>query len=123
MQYRKWAYEDILAVAALEKECFRDPWSYRMLADSFFSDSTITVLAEEDGKVLGYGFLIAPGEDADLANIAVGTEYRRRGIAQLLLIGRVHRIAEVFAGDRERVARVREHQNVVRVFFVPENRP
>lgn len=85
MQYRKWAYEDILAVAALEKECFRDPWSYRMLADTFFSDSTITVLAEEDGKVLGYGFLIAPGEDADLANIAVGTEYRRRGIAQGIL--------------------------------------
>ena len=32
MQYRKWAYEDILAVAALEKECFSDPWTFRMLA-------------------------------------------------------------------------------------------
>ena len=39
------------------------------------------VLAE----VLGYGFLVAPGEDADLANIAVGKEYRRRGIAHGIL--------------------------------------
>ena len=25
--YRKWAYEDILAIAELEKKCFSDPWS------------------------------------------------------------------------------------------------
>ena len=41
--YRKWAYEDIIAVAALEKKCFSDPWSFSMLADTFFNENAITV--------------------------------------------------------------------------------
>lgn len=85
MTYRKWAYEDILQIAELEKECFSDPWTYRMLADSFFNESVRTVAAEEDGRIVGYGFITAAGEDADLANIAVREAYRRKGIAGKIL--------------------------------------
>ena len=82
---RKWVYEDILAISELEKRCFSDPWSFSMLADTFFSENTITVAAEADGKLVGYAFLVAAGEEADLANIAVDDSYRRRGIAAKLL--------------------------------------
>ena len=51
--YRKWAYEDIIAVAALEKKCFSDPWSFSMLADTFFNENAITVAAEQGGKLIG----------------------------------------------------------------------
>ena len=83
--YRKWAYEDILAVAELEKKCFSDPWSYSMLADTFFSDNVITAAAEAEGKIVGYGFIASAGEDADLANVAVDEGFRRRGIAAGIL--------------------------------------
>lgn len=60
--YRKWAYEDILAIAELEKKCFSDPWSFSMLADTFFNDNVITAAAEENGKIVGYGFVVSAGE-------------------------------------------------------------
>lgn len=82
---RKWAYEDIIAIAALEKECFSDPWTYRMLADTFFNENAITVAAEADGKLVGYGFVVTAGEDADLANVAVAPAHRRKGVAAAVL--------------------------------------
>ena len=85
MNYREWTFQDILKIAALEKECFSDPWTFRMLADTFFSENTVAIAAEEDGKVIGYAFAVLAGEDADLANIAVDPAYRRRGAAQALL--------------------------------------
>ena len=85
MIYRKWVYEDIFRITQLEKECFSDPWTFRMLADTFFSENTVAIAAEEDGKVIGYAFAVLAGEDADLANIAVDPAYRRRGAAQALL--------------------------------------
>ena len=27
---RPWAYEDIFKIAELEKQCFRDPWNFRI---------------------------------------------------------------------------------------------
>lgn len=46
MTYRKWTYMDILKISEIEKECFQDPWSFQMLADSFSSDNFFGVCAE-----------------------------------------------------------------------------
>ena len=85
MEYRSWVYEDIFSVAELEKRCFSDPWSFQMLADTFFGANTLTVAAVEGGKTVGYAFAVAAGEEADLANIAVDPAARRRGTARALL--------------------------------------
>lgn len=82
---RPWAYEDILPIAGLEKECFPDPWNFRMLADAFFSENTLTVAAEENGALIGYAFAVLAGEEADVANVAVAQACRRRGVAAALL--------------------------------------
>ena len=85
MNYRKWRYEDIFRIAQLERECFSDPWSFQMLADTFFGENTLTAAAEEDGVLVGYAFAVCAGEEADLANIAVAKERRGKGVAKGLL--------------------------------------
>ena len=85
MEYRKWRDEDVFQIAALEKECFSDPWSFQMLADTFFSEHTLSVAAAENGKIAGYAFAVLAEEEADLANIAVTKSFRHRGIAKELL--------------------------------------
>lgn len=85
MDIRPWTYEDIYSIAELEKQCFSDPWSFQMLADSFFGENTLTAVAERDGKVEGYAFLVGVQGEADLANIAVSPSFRRRGAANALL--------------------------------------
>ena len=56
-----------------------------MLADTFFSEHTLSVAAAEDGKIAGYAFAVLAEEEADLANIAVTKSFRHRGIAKELL--------------------------------------
>ena len=82
---RAWKYEDVAAVAELEKECFRDPWSYQMLAETFMNGRFESVLCEENGEVAGYGGAIFGVEAADIANIAVRESYRGKGIGKKLV--------------------------------------
>ena len=56
MKVRKWEYKDILRISQIETECFpNEPWSFKMLASSFDTDSFHGVLAEDGGEIIGYG--------------------------------------------------------------------
>ena len=95
MELRKWKYEDIMEIAALEKQCFSDPWSFRMLADTFFGENVITVAAEEAGHIAGYAFAVLAGEEGDIANVAVAPAARRRGLARQMLASLEKRAASL----------------------------
>ena len=86
MNLRRWKYEDILRISELEKECFpQEPWSYRMLADSFENENFIGVLCDDGGEIAGYGGLTLGYDTADIDNIAVAESYRGGGIGGAVL--------------------------------------
>ena len=100
MEFRNWKYEDVLKISELEKECFKEPWTYRMVADAFSSDLFVGILAEYGGEIVGYVCGTVLFENAELDNIAVAEAYRGQGIAKEL-IRRFH--AQVKAKEGERV--------------------
>ena len=72
-------------VAELEKLCFSAPWSANSIAHELTTDYSFWLVAEDDGTVVGYiGSQIAFPE-ADVMNVAVRPEYRRRGVGQILV--------------------------------------
>ena len=72
-------------VAELEKLCFSAPWSANSIAHELTTDYSFWLVAENDGTVVGYiGSQIAFPE-ADVMNVAVRPEYRRRGVGQILV--------------------------------------
>ena len=85
MKYRNWTYKDILKISELEKACFSDPWNYRMFADAFSSKLFHGVLAEENGEVVGYACQTVLFENAEVDNVAVAENSRRRGMGKTLL--------------------------------------
>ena len=85
MIYRKWTFQDILRISELEKECFSEPWSYRMFADAFSSRLFYGVLAEDGGELAGYACETVLFENAEIDNIAVAKGYRRQGVGAALL--------------------------------------
>ncbi len=85
MQIRAWRKEDVEQIAQMEQRCFSDPWSKEMLADCLRYPYYRCFLAEEGGQVCGYCVLIALFEDGEVANIAVDTPFRGRGIARRLM--------------------------------------
>ena len=101
MKIRPWTIDDLDGIAALEAECFSDPWSRRMLAESFLSDRFYGVAMEEEGAVVGYGGVQIGVDEAEIELIAVSEMYRRCGrgreiLESLLAIAKARGARRVF---------------------------
>ena len=73
-------------VAALERACFSDPWSERLLEEELYNELISLVVAQgEDGTVLGYAGVLVVVDEGYITNVAVRPESRRQGVASQLL--------------------------------------
>lgn len=83
---RRMNRDDVAAVHELEKKCFEDPWSLR----SFFKEvenrefSYPCVLCDGE-RLIGYAVAWFYAGELHISNIAIAREYRRMGLARMLL--------------------------------------
>ena len=76
----------VAQIAQLEKRCFSDPWSENSIRSELTGRLSLWVVALDGDTVAGYiGSQSVLGE-SDMMNVAVAPEYRRRGIAQALIL-------------------------------------
>ncbi len=96
VRVRRATAGDLAAVAAIERQCFADPWTEQGFASSLALPQARFLLAEEvarssapgepGGAVLvGYVVALVVGDEAEVADLAVAPSARRRGIAGMLL--------------------------------------
>ena len=64
-------------VAALEKECFIDPWSQRSVASELDNPLALWLVWDVGSQTVL--------DETDMMNVAVSAQARRRGIAQALV--------------------------------------
>jgi ribosomal-protein-alanine N-acetyltransferase len=76
---------DLDEVMAIERTSFRHPWSSRFFLEEMQVACARSVLAEVNGKIIGYVLFWLLPEEVDIHNIAVQTEFRRQGIGHVLL--------------------------------------
>lgn len=75
----------ILEIAALERQCFSDPWSEKSIASELENPLSLWLVAVEQDRVLGYvGSQTVLGE-TDMMNLAVAPQARRQGIGRALV--------------------------------------
>ncbi len=87
MNVRRMTEEDIVTAASLEKACFSRPWSENTLRESFLDPHYVFFAAEdEDGTMVGYTGMIVVLDEADVANVAVFPECRRKGAGNALVL-------------------------------------
>ncbi|MCM1289158.1 MAG: ribosomal protein S18-alanine N-acetyltransferase [Corallococcus sp.] len=79
--------QNIIALSGLEKVCFgRDAWNIAALRGEFCNDySHFFAEYGDDGKIVGYICVRILCGEAQVCNIAVLPEYRRKGIATRLI--------------------------------------
>ena len=88
MDYRvtPMAWEHLDQVAAIERLCFPDPWSRRLLEELLAHEGAVSLAAVgADGVVLGYVSAQTVLDEGYINNVAVRPENRRQGIASRLL--------------------------------------
>ena len=78
-------HHHVMQVAALEKQCFSDPWSENSVASELNNPLSLWLVAVDDENLAGYVGSQTVMDETDMMNIAVDEGYRRQGIAQLLV--------------------------------------
>ena len=77
--------DHVTQVAELEKLCFSDPWSERSVASEVHNQLALWLVALDGNRVAGYVGSQTVIDESDMMNIAVHPDYRRQGIARLLV--------------------------------------
>ena len=76
---------DMDEIMLIERSSYRFPWSQGFFLQELQVACARSILAEVDGKIVGYVlFWLLPGT-IDIHNLATHVDFRRRGIARLLL--------------------------------------
>ena len=92
MTFTEMKAEHVPQVAQLEKMCFADPWSEMSIESELRSIWSYWLVAVENDQVVGYIGSQTSIDETDVMNVAVHPDWRRRGIAQMLID---HLIAEL----------------------------
>ncbi len=85
MEIVKMTADHVQQVARLEQHCFSAPWSENAITGELTNSLSCWLVAVEGDTVCGYVGSQAVLGEADMMNIAVDPEYRRQGIARLLV--------------------------------------
>ena len=75
----------VRAVARIERRVFPDPWSESLVRAELDNALSRWFVLESGREVLGYVAVMNIAGEVHVTNVAVVPEYRRRGLARLLL--------------------------------------
>ena len=84
----------VAQIAQLEKICFSDPWSENSVASELDNPLSLWLVALNGETVAGYVGSQSVLDGADMMNVAVHPEFRRRGIARDLVNALVDALKE-----------------------------
>lgn len=85
IEIRRMQEGDLEQVAEIEMLTFSEPWSRQSFADTYRKKENCYLVAWEDGQVLAYCGFWSALDEADICNVAVREDARRRGLAQAML--------------------------------------
>ena len=85
MTYTEMKAEHVPQVAALEKQCFSDPWSEMSIASELQNIWAYWLVAVDEGMVAGYIGSQSTIDETDVMNVAVHPDWRRQGVAENLI--------------------------------------
>jgi [ribosomal protein S18]-alanine N-acetyltransferase len=85
IQIERAVLEDAENIAILHAKALPPGWSYAGIATSFGDLNRIVLKAHDGGALAGFVILQLAADEAEILTIAVAEEWRRQGIASLLL--------------------------------------
>lgn len=82
---REARLEDLDALEQLERECFPQPWTRRLIESELAASGRINLVWSDDGLVAGYVLSMQIFEELHINKIGTLPRARRRGVARELM--------------------------------------
>ncbi len=77
--------EYVDSLYALECLCFTVPWTKTAFVNDVTNENACYVLLIENDALIGYGAFWQAADSADITNVAVHPDYRKRGLGKQIL--------------------------------------
>ena len=99
---RRAVREDLDAILKIERASFSDPWSEDSVVTALSSERMLVLVADESGegsgdgaaRLVGYVVALVVAPDAEIADLAIAPDARRRGTGRALLVRALDDLAE-----------------------------
>lgn len=85
MTPRRLTVADAEALSALDALCFSTPWSETSFSEALASDAYAFFGLFNGDTLCGYGGMTTVLDEGDVTNVAVHSDYRRRGLGRALV--------------------------------------
>ncbi len=82
----RMTYADVAQISAIEKVAFSDPWPDYVFTQALRSSLCRALVVRYGESIAGYLVSYVRGRDLHIANVAVNPEYRRQGVAKIMLV-------------------------------------
>ena len=115
MLIRPMTKRDINRVHEIEVQSFRTPWSKLSLLGELHNNVAHYYVAEEEGRVIGYGGMWLLFDEAHITNVAIAPEMRGRHLGRYLLCGMMAAAYE--RGAEKMTLEVRETNRVAQNLY------
>jgi ribosomal-protein-alanine N-acetyltransferase len=86
MTIRPFLQADVPAVLRIEEATYARPWSEQIFRDELRQPGRTYLVAEVDGRIVGYGGVLLLGEDAHITTVAVDESHRGNRIGTRLML-------------------------------------
>ena len=91
---RPMSREDIAAARSLEQMAYTQPWSETVFADELALENRRYLVAEEEGRMVGYAGVMLVGTEAHVTTVVVHPDHRKARLGTRLVLGIVEAALE-----------------------------
>ena len=113
---RRMTMADVDGVAAVEAATFPTPWSRDAFASEMKNVAARYLVAEKDGRIIGYAGAWIILDESHITNIAVLSDYRGQGIGRALTHGLLQYLSNL--GAAYATLKVRKSNEVAQNLYV-----
>jgi [ribosomal protein S18]-alanine N-acetyltransferase len=84
--------DDIPAALEIEEISFATPWSEKDFLNELYNKSALTEVAAFEDNIIGYICMNYHLHESQILNLAVHPDFRRRGVATILMDGTIREL-------------------------------
>ena len=84
-------YDDICKI---DKQCFKHPWTWESMVFEMTHPLSVSVVERRGGEVVAFAVGRVVADEAEVTKIATLEEYRRQGIARVMMVELLDKMRE-----------------------------